>query len=123
MGMHRCKTLEGLRLYSSLSITTKDLARLATHRACARSEGSTPRLIQSRYWSRQSCESGALSISIGLVHGGGLEVSVHGLGLIRRGVPARGLGIRGARFRRILEIDGGLGDVASKDVRGDGGPP
>ena len=59
----------------------------------------------------------------GLVHGGGLEVNVHGLSLVRRGVPAGGPGVRGARFRRILEFDGGLGDVASEDVRGDGGPP
>jgi len=31
MRMHRCKTPEGLRLYSSLSIRTMDLARLARH--------------------------------------------------------------------------------------------
>ena len=33
MGMHRCKTPEGLRLYSSWSIRMKDLARLARRRA------------------------------------------------------------------------------------------
>ena len=59
----------------------------------------------------------------GLVCGGCPEVSVHGLGLVRRCVPARGPGGRGAWLRRILEFGGGLGDVASEDVRGDGGPP
>ena len=28
-----------------------------------------------------------------------------------------------APYRRIFEFDGGLGDVASEDVWGDGGPP
>ena len=33
MGMHRCRMPEGLCLYSSSLIRTKDLARLAMHRA------------------------------------------------------------------------------------------
>ena len=36
---------------------------------------------------------------------------------------ASSAGGRGAWLCRILEFDGGLGDVASKDVWGDGGPP
>src|SRR6185437_3418296 len=60
---HRCKTPEGLRLYSTLSIRTKDLARLAWRRAWARFEGRIPRIIQSMYWTRQSCEVGASSTS------------------------------------------------------------
>ena len=63
-GMHRCKTPEGLRLCSSLSIRMKDLARLARRRAWARFEGKTPRIIQSRYWTRQSRKVGVSSTSI-----------------------------------------------------------
>src|SRR6185503_13874642 len=42
----------------------KDLALLARRRAWARFEGKTPRIIQSRYWTRQSREVGASSTSI-----------------------------------------------------------
>src|SRR6185312_522669 len=64
MGMHHCKTPEGLRLCNSLSIRMKDLALLARRRAWAQFEGRIPRIIQSRYWMRQSREVGASSTSI-----------------------------------------------------------
>jgi hypothetical protein len=34
VGMQRCRIPEALRLYSSLSRSTNDLARRASHRAC-----------------------------------------------------------------------------------------
>jgi hypothetical protein len=58
MGMHRCRTPDAARLYSSPSITVKDLAFLAMCLASVRSEGSSPRSIQARYLACQSSVQG-----------------------------------------------------------------
>ena len=52
-----------------------------------------------------------------ILRSGGL-VDLHRFSLVRQGVPAEGPGGRGAWLHRILEFDGGLGDVASEDVLG-----
>jgi hypothetical protein len=68
MGMHRCRTPDVVRLYSSPSITVNDLSFLAMRLASVRSEESSPQSIQARYLARQSSTSGGLGL--------------HGLGLI-----------------------------------------
>jgi len=106
IGMHRCRTPEGLRLYSSLSITTKDLARLAMRCTSARSEGSTPWYLVEvlvapvlREWSLVNPHC------LTLVHRGCFSFCFHGLDLVRRVVPVRGLGSQGAQFLWILETN------------------
>jgi hypothetical protein len=58
MGMHRYRTLDVVRLYSSPSTMVNDLAILVMHLASNRSGGSFPRSIQVRYLARQSSARG-----------------------------------------------------------------
>src|SRR5690348_10795267 len=64
IGMQRCRTPEGLRLYNSPSIMVNDLALRAIRRASVLSAGSLPRSIHSRIGTRQSVDAGGSSISI-----------------------------------------------------------
>jgi hypothetical protein len=64
MRMHRCKTLDAARLYSSPSMMVNDLAILAMRLASDRSGGSFPRSIQLRYLARQSSTLRVGSVSI-----------------------------------------------------------
>jgi hypothetical protein len=61
--MHRCRTPDAARLYSSPSTRVNDLAVLAMHLAWDQSEGSSPRSIQVMYLSRQSSARRTGSVS------------------------------------------------------------
>jgi hypothetical protein len=66
MGMHRYRTPDAARLYSSPSTMVNDLAILVMRLASDRSGGSSPQSIQVRYLACQSPARGAGSMSMAL---------------------------------------------------------
>jgi hypothetical protein len=64
MGIHRCRTPDAARLYSSPSMRANDLAILVMRLASDRSGGSSHRSIQAMYLSRQSSARGTGYVSM-----------------------------------------------------------